>query len=403
MIKCVLLDLDNTLLINDPARFTTHYLAALNGFLRERLGDQDFERMVMAGVQAVIARPDPLRANLDRFYDVVDPLLPVDRAAFDAAVEEFYRVVYPRIQTITRRRSTARPLVEWLAAEGYRVVVATNPFFPRVAVEQRLAWAGLPVDEMPFALVTTLENMHATKPHAQYYEEILARVGVQADEAIMVGDEWDLDIAPAWRAGLNTFWIKGNSPPDAAPQGAIQPDDSGSLDDFAYRVREAHWLETLTPRPVEPSQIAPRLRGNLAALMSIADEIPPPMWPMRPDPEEWSPVEVMCHLVESEREVQRSRLQTILRGGNPFLSEPKAPPAPASRACPQDGRMLARQFAVERQRTLDLLASLDDSAWNTPARHYIFGPTTLLEMANFTAMHDRLHFTQLCRTVDRCQ
>ena len=49
--------------------------------------------------------------------------------------------------------------------------------FPHQAVEARLAWAGVPVTEYPYTLVTSYENMHAAKPHQAYYQEILAKIG----------------------------------------------------------------------------------------------------------------------------------------------------------------------------------------------------------------------------------
>ncbi|MBN1200286.1 MAG: HAD-IA family hydrolase [Anaerolineae bacterium] len=402
MIKVVLLDLDDTLLDNPTQPFIEQYMGLLVTTLREQLGLDQIGRAMMAATQAVLSSCDPIKTNRDTFYEAFLPSLTVERDAFDRVVDTFYRAVYPQVQAVTTRRPDARPLVDWLIAQEYAVVVATNPFMPRTAVEQRLAWAGVPVDEVPFKLVTTLDNMRFTKPHPQYFEEILARIGLQADEAIMVGDDWQNDIIPAWRAGLNTFWITGD---DARPDPAqtIQPDGYGSLHAFARRVQDENWLETLVPRPLESAQIVPRLSGNMAALLDAASEIPGTFWHMRPDVNEWTPVEVLCHLVDSEREVQRPRLQTICREDNPFLSAPHPPPGPATRTCPVDGWQVALTFAAERQKTLDFLNGLDASAWDRPARHSIFGPTSLLEMANFTAQHDRLHITQLCQTVGKCE
>jgi hypothetical protein len=63
---------------------------------------------------------------------------------------------------------------------------------------------------------------------------------------------------------------------------------------------------------------------------------------------------------------------------------------------------VALEFADERERTLAFLAALPPQAWERPARHYIFGPTTLLEMANFVSQHDRMHIAQLCQTIGKC-
>ena len=59
-------------------------------------------------------------------------------------------------------------------------------------------------------------------------------------------------------------------------------------------------------------------------------------------------------------------------------------------------------FRQARERTIALLAGLRPDQWNRPARHSIFGLTNLLEMAHFTAQHDRLHITQLCQTLGKC-
>jgi len=401
MIKAVLLDLDDTLLGNPTQQFVENYLSALDRFLMERLNLPDISRPLLLATREVINNHDPLHKNIDVFYDALTPLLPVDRESFETAVSEFYSTVYPQLQVHTHRQPDARPLVEWLIERDYQVIVATNPFFPRTAIEQRLAWAGLPADEIPFRLVTTLENMHFSKPHAHYYEEILAWIGVQSDEAIMVGDDWNNDIVPAWQAGLNTFLTCGDltQPPVA---GAVRPDGYGTLGDFARRVQNQNWLETLTPRPLVPAQILPRLTANLAALLGIVSEVPPHTWHMRPLPTEWTPMEVLCHLRDSERDIQRPRLETIYREENPFLSSPNPPPGPGAWVCEQTGWEVALEFASQRLETLEFLDGLEADDWHRPARHSIFGPTTLLEMANFTAQHDRLHSTQLCQTVHRC-
>lgn len=126
---------------------------------------------------------------------------------------------------MTETRPVTRPLIEHCFAQGWQVIIATNPLFPRSAIEQRLAWAGVPVSEYPYALVTSYENMHSTKPHPAYYHEILQRVGARAEKTLMVGDDWDNDIVPAGAIGLQTYWISGNNHPTTP---------SGTLDEF-YR------------------------------------------------------------------------------------------------------------------------------------------------------------------------
>jgi len=128
------------------------------------------------------------------------------------------------LRPLTRTLPEARPLVEWALERGLQVAIATNPLFPRTAIEQRLEWAGVPVGARwprPYALVTSYEIMHATKANPAYYHEILAHLGRQPGECLMVGDDWERDIAPAASVGIPVYWI-------AAP-GKVPPADDVAL------------------------------------------------------------------------------------------------------------------------------------------------------------------------------
>ena len=85
------------------------------------------------------------------------------------------------------------------------VVLATNPIFPRVAVESRLEWSGVSADS--FALITDYENSSFCKPNPAYFTEILTKLGVDAQNCLMIGNNADEDIAAAQAAGLSTFLL----------------------------------------------------------------------------------------------------------------------------------------------------------------------------------------------------
>lgn len=362
MITTVLLDLDDTLLGNPTQQFIERYFAALNGHLNETLHEP-----MMRAVRAVMERGDPALTNSERFFETLLPALPVSRAEFEESVTAFYRDVFPALREVTTLRPVARRLVDGLLARGYTVVVATNPFFPREAVEQRLAWAGVPVDEVPFALVTHLENMHFTKDHPEYYEETLARVGAAPSEAVMVGDDWYFDIVSASRAGLHTYWLGvPGTEPDTS--GTVHPSGCGTLDDFARLALDEGWLERQVPRPLEPRQIAPRLTGTLAALLGAVREQPGD-----------DRAALLSRLVEREQ-TARERLQALARGES---APPAVGPVPVADA-PDFTEAVARLIA-ERRTTIDWLATLDDAAWDE----------NLLHAADALAADDRAIITKL--------
>ncbi|MBC7814377.1 MAG: DinB family protein, partial [Burkholderiales bacterium] len=234
------------------------------------------------------------------------------------------------------------------------------------------------------------------KPDPAYYAEIVARIGIEPDEALMVGDGIENDIIAASTAGLHTYYVTAESAPDDLPA-----DAAGTLDNLRRLIYE-DWLDTLSTHPPTPAMIAPELRGNVGTLFGMLTDVQPHFWEMRPDPAEWSILQIICHLLESESAVQRPRLQRILNEDNPFLAAPP-PPMPDVTYVEGIGYEIAEQFAAERLQTLTLLQQIEPEQWLRPARHSIFGPTTLLEMAHFTAQHDRLHLNQLCQTIGRCK
>lgn len=401
MIKAVLLDLDETLIHNPANRFVETYIKHLIGFLIQRRPDLEVPQLTKAILNATrqtIANCEPTLTNRDIFYNHFTAVMGLPAEEMAPLMQEFMETAYPDLRPLTTPIPIAPELVEWLLRHQIAVAVATNPLFHRSAIEQRIQWAGL--DPSKFWFVTTMDNVHYTKPHSQYYEEILTRLGFEPDEALMVGDDWQNDIVPAWQAGLNTFWIN----PEAPALDHLQSDGNGSLENLYTIITQDEWLTTLQPRPVQVTQIEPRFQGNISALLGMVSEIPDHYWHQRPDPNEWSPLEIVIHLRDSERTVQRHRLQTIAYEANPFLTPPPSPPDPGTQhLAGLDGMVVALEFAEERAATIAWLRDLSEQDWMRPARHSIFGPTTLLEMAAFTARHDRLHINQLCQTIGKCE
>ena len=109
-----------------------------------------------------------------------------------------------------------------------QVVIATNPLFPRTAIEQRMAWGGVGVDRFEYELVTCYENSRATKSSPAYFKDIVEFLGRQPDECLMVGDNWGWDVVCAGEAGLPSYWI---AEPDAPqPEPAAEVVGQGNLD-----------------------------------------------------------------------------------------------------------------------------------------------------------------------------
>jgi FMN phosphatase YigB (HAD superfamily) len=229
----ILLDLDNTLLGNDMNKFLPPYFAGLQKRLQEFTDEPNLWQITIASVQVMQANQDPTVTNLDAFLSDFTRRLGQPLEAIQPMLETFYREDYPHLQKYTTHWPEGQVVIRRLLADGHNVVVATNPLFPSTAVEQRMEWAG--VGDFPYALVTTMENSHFSKPNLKYYQEILIQTNSTPETTWMVGDDPDNDIAPARALGLKTWWMTHN-----ANIAKAQPacDKQGSLSDFLT------WLET---------------------------------------------------------------------------------------------------------------------------------------------------------------
>jgi hypothetical protein len=115
---------------------------------------------------------------------------------------------------------------------------------------------------------------------------------------------------------------------------------------------------------------------------------------------EWSITEIVCHLRDAEVEISLPRLHKVLEEDNPFISAVDADVWAAERNYQaQSGTEAMAAYAEARMETVALLDSLTPEQWQRPARHAVFGPTTLRELVSFTNEHDRLHLKQIKETL----
>lgn len=229
-LKALLLDLDDTLIDNPMDTFIPAYFQALKEWVAEVVPPERFIAELVAATRAMSRNDGAGPTNEEVFAAAFYPALGVPRAELEPLLDRFYREAFPRLAPLTAPRAAAPRILEWALARGLQVVIATNPLFPRTAIEQRMAWGGIGVERFPYALVTSYENCRATKSHPAYYREILAVLGRRPEECLMVGDRWDWDVACAGAAGIPAFWIA--APAAEAPAAGPEPVGRGSLDDF---------------------------------------------------------------------------------------------------------------------------------------------------------------------------
>lgn len=221
MLRGVLFDLDGTLLDLDLESFLAAYFSALETVCAERFpGVPDMLAAVTMGTGAMMD-DHPGRTNREVFYEDFRDRTGVDLEDHWEVFETFYRERFPGLGTGSGPAPGARLAVETAIGLGLRVAIATNPIFPRSAIEHRLAWAGL--SDLGLEVLTTYEVMHACKPWPAYFRQAAGMLDLEPGQCIMVGDDPVLDLSAA-DVGMRTFYVG---------QGPGVADYRGGLDDLA--------------------------------------------------------------------------------------------------------------------------------------------------------------------------
>ncbi len=245
-LQAVLFDLDGTLLPLDFDEFLPRYLGRLRSWYLAAIG-VDVTKPTLA-CAARIVQNDGRRSNAEVFWTALAAQLACDRVRLEQLYAEFIAHDGRLLADDLVPDRAARPVVEACRRMGLAIALATNPIFPRVMIDERLAWGNLAPDR--FDLVTCSDRMRYCKPNVEYYRQVADELGVAPEACLMVGNDVEMDLVPAHRIGMRTCLVQNELviPGD----GQFTPDHVSTLADIPALVRRLHH-----PRRAEHPDVQP--------------------------------------------------------------------------------------------------------------------------------------------------
>lgn len=203
-VKIVLFDLDGTLLPMDQDVFVKTYF----GLLAKRLAPLGYEpteliNSVWAGTKAMIKNTGE-KTNEEVFWDDFASRYGEEARKDLPEFDAFYREDFDKVKGVCGFNPKSKEVIYFLKEKGIRVALATNPIFPAIATEKRIAWAGLSPED--FELYTTYENSNYCKPNPEYYKEIVKQLNIKPEECLMVGNDV-VDDMVAEKLGMKVFLL----------------------------------------------------------------------------------------------------------------------------------------------------------------------------------------------------
>jgi FMN phosphatase YigB (HAD superfamily) len=202
----ILFDLDGTILGMDDQLFVHHYFEGLGQAMSHLVDPQLTKKAVYRSFEVMINEIDH-RTNEEKFLDSYYRLTGIDSVQLSELVMPYYQQHYEELKQYTWVVNEVVEAVRYLKAQGYQLILATNPVFPAVATHQRVKWTGLQSED--FLLVTTYENQYACKPRVEFYQDLLDKFQLSADKCWMIGNDAQEDMVAA-ELGIKTILLTDN-------------------------------------------------------------------------------------------------------------------------------------------------------------------------------------------------
>ncbi len=114
----------------------------------------------------------------------------------------------------------AAPVLSLLRKAGLSTALVANLIYGDDLLRARLSKLGI-LNQLDTLVFSTETGWF--KPHPAAFREALQRLGVTADEALVVGDDWEFDVQAPRRMGMRAIWLRRDGA--KAPDG-VTPDET---------------------------------------------------------------------------------------------------------------------------------------------------------------------------------
>jgi len=201
MTKTVLFDLDNTLILFDEVKFFKEYIKKVAPLMSDIAPPYVLWKIILSATKSVLNNQGKA-TNQEVFKQTFIKNFGNQTEEIWQRFLRFYKNEFDQLKAFVNVNNGVSEIFSFLSKENIKVVIASNPFWPCIAMEKRMGWAGINKEQVN--LITHMENMHFCKPQLEYYQEICEKIKEKPENCLMVGDDLVNDMA-AGKLGIKTF------------------------------------------------------------------------------------------------------------------------------------------------------------------------------------------------------
>ncbi len=233
--KTILFDLDGTLLPIEQDKFHLFfqdYVKLISKFCAH-LVDPELFAQTLRDATITMFRNDGLKTNEEVFMSNFLPALNLKKEEIYPLLESFYLTEFRELKKHTEPSDLSGLIVQEAVDRGWQIVLATNPVFPRIAVDERMNWVN--IRDYPWHYISSYEKSRACKPSLIYYKDLVEELGLVPQECWMIGNDRDEDMI-AGKLGFKTFLVTDNSIGEG--KNSPEPSVEGSMKELLLFMRE---------------------------------------------------------------------------------------------------------------------------------------------------------------------
>ena len=120
----------------------------------------------------------------------------------------------------------------YLQQAGYRLILATNSYFPRRRILERLAWTGIPSDTFEF--INDWTQTDSVKPDTKFFKDIVEKFNLNKAATIMIGNDKAQD-SGCMNCGIDFYLVTDNLENGNAD---VTPTFQGNQRDFGKFIKD---------------------------------------------------------------------------------------------------------------------------------------------------------------------
>lgn len=207
MIKNIIFDLDGTLINTNRDYFNKLFFKKIYMRFEKEGYNGKFFCDIVEDCVAKMLKNDGIDSNETVFINNFIDKTNMDENKAKEIFNKFYNNDYAELITCIQKIHEANEVVSILKDKGYNLILATNPLFPKKAVEKRAGWGD--IDCSNFSYITSYENSSYCKPNINYYYEIIKKNNLKVEETMMIGNDLIEDLAIE-KTGISCYIILDN-------------------------------------------------------------------------------------------------------------------------------------------------------------------------------------------------